>query len=326
MRHLRVQFRSLCWFWLLLAALVVPVSIQAETWQLAVGAQSGDKARQVLAFLPNEIWIHAGDTINWTVDADEIHTITFLSVGQVRPPFFVGCPGFSVGAASFDGSTCVSTPPMVSGQTFNVMLPSPGNFKLVCLVHPDMTAVVHVLDPSAPLPHDQSFYDEEAADQAHNLLAELNQGQVHQHPVSPNAIVVGAGKTLANGGGHNTISLMRFVQPELVIHAGATVEWTNDDPSMPHTITFGAEPGNPIPPSSNVSPDADGALHATINSTSDSVHSGFIVSAPQDQTFLPQTPLGITRFRVTFTNPGVYPYICALHDNLGMKGRIIVLP
>jgi plastocyanin len=75
-----------------------------------------------------------------------------------------------------------------------------------------------------------------------------------------------------------------------------------------------------------VSPDADGALHATINSTSDSVHSGFIVSEPQDQTFLPQTPLGFTRFRVPFTTPGVYSYICALHDDLGMKGIITVLP
>jgi plastocyanin len=315
----------------LLAALMLPVSIQAQTWQLAVGAQSADKARQVLAFLPNEIWIHAEDTVNWTVNADEIHTISFLKVGQVRSPFFAGCPGpgpeFSVGAASFDGSTCVSTPPMVSGQTFNVMFPSPGNFKLVCLVHPDMTAVVHVLDPSAPLPHDQSFYDKESADQAHDLLAELDPVQSHHHSGSPNGVIVGAGKTMANGGGHNTISLMRFVQPELFIHAGTTVEWTNDDPSMPHTITFGKEPGKPDdPPSSNVSPDADGALHATINSTSDSVHSGFIVSAPQDQTLLPQTLLGFTRFRVTFMKAGVYPYICALHDILGMKGTIIVLP
>src|SRR5713101_8335369 len=188
MRHLKMQFRPTFWYWLLLVALMVPVSIQAETWQVAAGAQSPDKARQVLAFLPNEIWIHAGDTINWTVDADEIHTITFLPVGQVRSPFFVGCPGFSVGAASFDGSTCVSTPPMVSGQTFNVTFPSLGNFKLVCLVHPDMTAVVHVLDPSAPLPHDQSFYDKEAADQARDLLAELNQGLVHRHSEAANGV------------------------------------------------------------------------------------------------------------------------------------------
>lgn len=295
-------------------------------WQATVGAQSNDKGRQAVAFIPNELWIHAGDTIHWAVNADEIHTITLLAAGQTRPPFFVGCPGFSFGAASFNGSTCVSTPPMVSGQTFDVIFPTVGNFKLVCLVHPDMTAVVHVLDTLVALPHDQAFYDREAAEQAHDLLGELNLGQAQPQTDSPNSVTVGAGKTVANGGGHSTISLMRFVQPELVIHAGATVEWTNDDTSMPHTITFGTEPQDPFPPSTNVTTDVDGALHATINSTSDSVHSGFIASAPQDQTGLPQAPLGPTRFRITFTSPGVYPYICALHDNLGMKGSIIVLP
>jgi plastocyanin len=295
-------------------------------WQATVGAQDETKGRQVVAFLPNELWIHAGDSIQWNVKADEIHTISFLTEGQIRPPFAVGCPGVSFGAAMFDGSTCVSTPPMVSGQSFTVMFPSVGNFKLVCLVHPDMTGVVHVLDTSAPLPHDQAFYDKQAAGEANELLADLAHLQAHHHAASGNTIVVGAGKTLANGGGHNTISLMRFVRPELVVHAGATVEWTNDDPSMPHTITFGAEPGNPIPPSGNVMIDADGALHATISSTSDSVHSGFIVSAPQDEIGSPQNPPGTTRFRVTFTNPGVYPYICALHDDLGMKGTIVVLP
>jgi Copper binding proteins, plastocyanin/azurin family len=56
------------------------------------------------------------------------------------------------------------------------------------------------------------------------------------------------------------------------------------------------------------------------------VHSGFIVSAPQERHGLAQAPLGVTRFRVTFTKPGTYPYLCALHYNLGMKGQIIVLP
>jgi len=295
-------------------------------WQATVGAQSEDKGRQVVAFLPNELWIHAGDSVQWTVKADEIHTISFLTPGQPRPPFGVGCPGFSVGSATFDGSTCVSTPPMVSGQIFTVTFPSVGNFELTCWVHPDMTGVVHVLDTAAALPHSQDFYDKQAASQANELLADLAQLQGHHHAASANGVVVGGGKTLATGGGHNTISLMRFVKPELVIHVGATVEWTNDDPSMPHTITFGTEPGDPFPPSGNLSLDADGALHASISSPSDSVHSGFIVSAPQDQIGLPQTPLGPTRFRVTFTKPGAYPYICALHDDLGMKGTIIVLP
>ena len=61
-------------------------------WNATVGAQSEDKSRQVLAFLPNEVWIHAGDAIQWTVKADEIHTITFLTDGQVRPPFTDAVP------------------------------------------------------------------------------------------------------------------------------------------------------------------------------------------------------------------------------------------
>ncbi len=302
------------------------IPVLGADWHATVGAQDENKGRQVLAFLPNEVWIHAGDSIQWMVNADEIHTISFLTAGQIRPTFDVGCPGFSFGTAIFDGSTCVTTPPMVSGQAFTVIFPSVGNFKLVCLVHPDMTAVIHVLETTAALPHGQDFYDKQAANQTRELLTDLAQLQGHHHAASDNGIVVGAGKTLANAGGHQTISLMRFVKPELVIRTGATVEWANDDPSLPHTITFGTEPQDPIPPSPNVTVDDDGARHATISSTSDSVHSGFIMAAPQDQIGLPQTPLGTTRFRITFTNPGLYPYICALHDDLGMKGTIVVLP
>ena len=111
-----------------------------------------------------------------------------------------------------------------------------------------------------------------------------------------------------------------------MIHVGDTVDWGNEDPVTPHTITFGEEPANPQPPSGNVTVDPDGARHAIINSKADNVHSGFIVAAPQERLGLPQGPLGVTRFRVTFTHAGVYPYICALHDELGMKGKVIVLP
>ncbi len=272
------------------ALLALSPAFGAE-WKAAVGAQSQDKGRQALAFLPNELWIHAGDSIAWTFNADDIHTVTFLTEGQVRPPFPVGCPGFNPGGAIFDGTTCVSSPPFISGQTFTVGFPTVGNFKLVCLVHEDMTATIHVLDTSAKLPHEQSFYDKEAAREAQDLLSAPDLFRHHTHDKSANAVAVGIGKILANGGGHETVSLMRFVEPEQVI---------------------------PV--------DVDGALHATITSTSDSVHSGFIISAPQERIGLPQAPLGTVRFRITFTNPGVYPYICALHDDLGMKGRIIVLP
>jgi plastocyanin len=102
--------------------------------------------------------------------------------------------------------------------------------------------------------------------------------------------------------------------------------WTNTDPVSAHTITFGTEPANLIPPSGNVTVDEDGARHATISSPTDSVNSGFIVAAPQDRIGLAQALLGVTRFRVTFKHPGTFNYICGLHDTLGMRGKVIVLP
>src|SRR5216117_4017225 len=117
---------------LLLALLILPQMVQAQ-WTATVGAQTHDKGHQALAFLPNEIWIHAGDRITWHFDADDIHTLTFLVAGQPRPFFADGCPGFSADPATFDGSTCVTAPPMVTGQTFTVIFQTAGNFKLTCL-------------------------------------------------------------------------------------------------------------------------------------------------------------------------------------------------
>jgi plastocyanin len=108
------------------------------------------------------------------------------------------------------------------------------------------------------------------------------------------------------------------------------VEWTTGEAVTNHTITFGLEPPPSLQasPSANVTTDADGARHAFISSTSDNVNSGFITQLPQDRIGLTQVPLSgtATRFRVTFTAPGIYQYRCALHDDLGMVGQIIVLP
>lgn len=304
-------------------------------WHATVGAQSSDQARQAIAFLPNELWIHAGDSITWHFDAGEIHTVTFLSTvptPQIRPPFAAGCPGFSSDPAMFDGSTCVTTPPLVEGAAFTVIFPAAGNFRLVCLVHPDMTAVIHVLDPSQPLPHTQGFYDRQAREQARALLSDRdgdgNHGERQCQHRAGHQVTAGMGEISTTSGGAQTFSVMRFTGDKMVIHAGQTVEWESDDPEDPHTITFGTEPKDLFDPSANVTVDADGARHAVINSTSDSVHSGFILAAPQERVGLPQSPLPlfVRRFRVTFTQPGTFPYICALHDNLGMKGEIIVVP
>lgn len=316
--------------------------VQAQqNWRAAVGAQSNDKAQQALAFLPNEFWIHAGDSITWTQGADDIHTVTFLTAKQTIPSFQAGCPGFSGPTASFNGSTCVTTPPLAKGQKLTVTFPKAGNYKLVCLVHNTMNGTIHVLNESEPLPHNQDYYDDLAASQRRALFSETNHkmqmdedgnmdgdGGFQVHVFSGQKhVTAGVGEILATPGGLQTSSLVRFLKGTVTVDAGDTVEWGSFDPEEPHTITFGTEPADLFDPSSNVTLDADGVRHAIITTTHDTVHSGFIEATLVDSPgLLPENPLDHTRFRVTFTHAGTYKYKCSLHDNLGMVGTVIVVP
>ena len=319
---------------LLLVVLILPQATEAKTWQATAGAQSNNLGRQALAFLPNEVWIHAGDEIKWTFPTEEIHTVTFLiqnpsqQVRPARPGVGGGCPGTTADGSSFLGTNCVTSSELISGQTYSVKFPTAGNFKVVCLVHANMTGAVHVLDPSVPLPDDQRSYDFLANRQKNALLADgaglIGQAVATAEQAGPNAISAGIGEVVATGGGSNTLSVLRFLRDSIVVHVGDTVEWTNLDPVTPHTITFGTEPANPQTQVGLSSPDADGARRATITSAQDSVSSGFIQASSQDRTGLPQLALATTRFRVTFNTPGTFNYICALHDEEGMVGRVIV--
>jgi plastocyanin len=335
-RLLRISWRCA---WLIALA---PHLASADTWQLQAGAESPDRGRQALAFLPNEIWIHKGDSIRWSFPTHERHTLTFLKPGQTRPPAFgptfgvpVGCPGLTPDPASFDGSGCVTTGILlvddntISPPTYTVTFGGLGNFKFVCLVHADMTGVVHVVDPSQAVPHDQAFYDEQAEREQASLLAHAPRIDNHGTPddASSGAVAAGIGKIVTlTGAGSQTVSLMRFVREMIEVRVGDTVEWVSLDPSINHTVTFGTEPQDPRPFSPGVTPTLDGARQATISSASDSISSGFLSPAPQDRANLAQSNPGVTRFRVTFTSPGIFNYICAVHDQLGMKGTVIVHP
>ena len=331
---------------LVLLVLSLPFPAQAQqNWNATIGGQSKDMSKQAAAFLPSEIWIHAGDSITWTFNSGDIHTVTFLTVGQIYPfDDTQGCPPITPSGSPFDGSSCVSSAPLVLGQTYQVIFPKAGNYEIVCLVHGQMFGVIHVLDPTLPLPYDQAFYDEQAKQQLKALFedADLHQRHAeHQHSMGgmfsasvsshTQSVTAGLGEIAATPGGQQSFSLVRFINGTVTIHAGDTVEWTNPDPEIGHTMTFGTVPQDLIDPSCSpncvVSIDPDGAPHATITSTRQNVHSGLIAALLEDEPGVPQGPVWPpTRFRVTFTTPGTYPYVCAFHDNLGMQGTVIVVP
>src|SRR5579863_5234048 len=257
---------SLCG--MLLAALFIVASpAKASTiYNANVGGETQDQSVQANGFFPNELWIFEGDSIKWTfVPKNEIHTVTFLTPGQVRPmaPPPAGPPfpvqGVNCGPVpnSYDGSTCVSTPVgMSGGSTFTVTFPKAGNYKLVCLVHTDMNGTVHVLlniPANAPAIHSQKYYNDLAEDETEAVLSDND----HRHDEDQrdwddrrnenNAVTAGIGEIVATGGGTQYRAVVRFLPGTIRIHAGESVVWTNMDPTEPHTVTFGTEPAGFVP-------------------------------------------------------------------------------
>jgi plastocyanin len=360
---------------LLLAFLIgFPQSAKAwHTWHLKVGAESHNAANQADAFLPNEIWIYSGDSIEWTFQPkNEPHTVTFLQHGQTRPtppppigppagppigpPFFFGSPGpapfvecpspnpYNGGSATFDGSACVSSAALNGGtapSSFTVTFPNPGNYRVVCLIHTNMQGTVHVLstDSTSPfyaasLPYTQSDYDKQALDEAEDILKDTDNPneEVRDFPRSKNEVLM-TGEMIATGGGRQYLAIVRFFPETIYITKGDTVEFTNVDPSEPHTVTSGTSDTliNDMA-LINAIPQADGAVGATVNSAANfgnatptgGVNSGFLQASPEDAAGRGQAPPGTTRFRVTFNISGTFPYHCALHDIDGMFGKVVV--
>jgi plastocyanin len=187
---------------------------------------------------------------------------------------------------------------------------------------------VHVLNVSQILPHDQAFYDREGDSERTELLSDASRlegrGFAAAAGTPGDEVSAGIAEIVGTGGGVHTSAVMRFQRETIIVRVGDTVEWTNLGAAVNHTVTFGVEPADLVPPSPGVTVDADGGRHAIISSPAVNVNSGFLGPAPQDRVGLAQSPAGVTRFRVTFTAPGTFNYICGLHDDLGMVGKVIV--
>lgn len=49
-----------------------------RTWHVLIGGQSQDQAIQAEGYYPRVITIDAGDTVVWTLNTGEIHSVTFM--------------------------------------------------------------------------------------------------------------------------------------------------------------------------------------------------------------------------------------------------------
>jgi plastocyanin len=311
---------------LALAALSPGAAAAADpvSWQAAVGAATRNEAVQVNAFLPRNLTVDVGDSITWTVASGEFHTVTFLSGAAAPPLITVGPngPEFNPaavapsGGPTYDGTGIANSGLLFSGQKYSLGFTQAGTYAFLCLVHAGMNGIVHVQGAGSAYPQTQAQYDNQALVSGNRLKAAGRTLEARTLAAARSSgagqAAVGAGEPLGAAG---SLAIMRFLPSNLVVHTGDSVEWTNHDPETPHTITFGQEPaGGPLGaflPSGAAVPG-----HVTLSSPTESANSGFVGAS---------FPFGPS-FTATFASPGTYHFFCSLHDDLGMKGTITVLP
>ena len=238
----------------------------------------------------------------WTAKAGEIHTVTFLAKGDSLTPFDPFNPNqlFRQGGRHYDGvsyynsgiMTDESDSGFAASRTYSLTFDKVGSFTYWCLVHGTMMkGVVNVRPAGTHYPYSQAQYDRRSAAQAEESSPmAAGSGQRPPHSRRRSTVFAGADDGVA--------MVMRFIRPTVHVRVGQSVTFRNAGMAAPHTVTFGPERANI-----------------------------FLLRRPHPLQGRP-AELGIIppggSFTVKFTKAGTYPYVCALHDYLGMVGTVVV--
>jgi plastocyanin len=203
---------SLLAAWSMVAAasgtVITSVSAQStssgpSTWHVLVGDQSKDQALQAEGYYPRVITIDAGDTVVWTLNTGEIHSVTFngtcADISCVPPCFFTVNYDISpCGSPTYDGvSAIASSGRMVpAGYNWNNAFPHGDTTYALTFTHTGvnvyfdlsasgMRGVVIVHPAGTPYPFTQAQYSQQAQDQVQADLAVGASARDDFQPVAP---------------------------------------------------------------------------------------------------------------------------------------------
>lgn len=310
--HVRAlsYFSLICTLLAVLFALVATKTTLAHSapkpriWHAVVGVDSRNHATQGLAFLPGTLWVNVGDTIVWTAESGDIHTITFLEPRQTPPPF-TGSPNQvnKVGGNIYDGKSyfnsgllsAIPVPETPTSRSYSLTFGVMGDFVYRCLVHPSMLGIVHVRPAGAIYPFSQQDYSRQIQAEAQTVLADGRKLAAFATSHSDNHhIILGIGDTLT--------SVVLFFPSKITVHVGDTITFTSQDAGNAHTVTFGPSPA-PANENNAFGNPADFQGQGLLSS-------GILFSGQS--------------FNVTFNKAGTFPFRCLFHDYLGMTATITV--
>ena len=286
----------------------------------------------VLAFAPQTIKVHRGDTITWQ----------FLSYHNVR---FASKPADLVVIADIDGkqipeiNPVIAFPTLKSGDvykaeagsglpagpeslTFSVVMDvAPGTYTYVCDLHPGMVGFISVVDDATAIPS--------PADVAKESVSNMDSSVAAADKVFWDMIKASAPQAQGDslpvwaGGATENAAILKFFPDVAQIQVGQSVTWTVPKGFDTHTINIPLPKDSGIPEPINLMFDSKKAPHGTISEAlNPTLKSGDAL--PDNGTAQSGLLIPGQSFTVKFTKPGLYSYFCVLHP--GQIGTVAVLP
>lgn len=333
------------------------------TYHVTVGAEDTSQGIEAGVFMPDDLTVNVGDTVVFTLNTHEPHTVTFNPPGQLPDPFMPGAGGSVVAnpevflpsqdvsglepnaqpgtpqhlTASFDGTGVLNSGFMQNvGDTFTVTFTEAGSFGYQCLIHPMMKGWVNVNPAGSDRPKTAADVQAEAkAEEAR----EIQEGQRFLDSIQ-------APEPTANADGSHTYTvfagasdpsdtddqndLMAFIGgQDLHIKVGDTVTWdmSMNMPGTPHTVTFtsGGEEPELIQPEPNPNGPPTLVVNPEVLAPSPAQGGGSYAGTGYYNSglLIASGPTPQT-YSLKFTKAGAYEYICVFHDMQGMSGTITV--
>jgi plastocyanin len=334
-----------------IASSVAEVTPSSQTYTVMVGLDNPRKGVSVMAYFPDNVTIHVGDTVRWVQNSNEFHTVTFLAgtdpatlpliIGGADPstsPIMLN-PGVANPVAPadgmYDGTTFANSGLMGyeswEYQNFSLTFTQEGTYDYLCLVHGVMmSGEIRVVGPGVPVA---------SPNQAMALGKMQMAKKLAQVPAAMRAAEMLIQPPVKNPDGTMThyvmlgyhqgqIDLMRFFPDKLTVSPGDTVVW--DFPpggDAPHTVTF--LNGAPAPDLVLVVPQPSGPPLLYANPGTffpyqpgpDLTRTGVYNSGVME-------PIPGTTYSLVIGDmaPGLEPFLCLLHDDSGMVGNLMVVP
>lgn len=299
------------------ASAATPTPATPSTVTLKAGGMEG--LELVNLYLPNAVTVHTGDIVKWTVTTLEPHSITF-GPPPAGDPTEMPDP-FPAQPVAYDGTGSINTgligPAMgpTAPTSFEVKFTKAGSYAFSCVIHPNMTGTVTVVDSGTV--SKQADLDAAGAATYATELAALKAAVAQNPATAPSTTNADGSKDYHVVVGTDTQNgtAFSFFPPTVNVTQGDSVTWTSNV-FTPHTVTFGFPPVDPSIDVNSIDVDMPYGPTGPYDGKA-LVHSGIIGN---------DFPAGKT-FTLTFNTPGTYRYICVIHvdeQGQGMSGDVVV--